>query len=85
MCYNINIKNNGTQLRKEQTKMKNIKEMNAKEIKVATNEEYTTVLVQKENGNYAVLTKKNGAIHYNSFYRSFKTLEKAEKHFEMLK
>ena len=65
--------------------MKSTKEKNMKDIETAVNDEYMTVLVRKENGNYAVLTKNNGAVEYNSLFRSFKEREKAQKHFELLK
>lgn len=65
--------------------MKSTREKNMKVLKTAVNDEYMTVLVRKENGNFAVLTKNNGAVEYNSFFRSFKDREKAEKHFELLK
>lgn len=65
--------------------MKSTREKNMKVIETAVNDEYMTVLVRKENGNYAVLTKNNGAAEYNSFFRSFKEREKAQKHFELLK
>ena len=60
-------------------------EKNMKVLKTAVNDEYMTVLVRKENGNYSVLIKQNGRREYDSFYRSFKEREKAEKHFDMLK
>ena len=50
--------------------MKSTREKNMKVIETAVNDEYMTVLVRKENGNYAVLTKNNGATEYNSFFRS---------------
>ena len=65
--------------------MKTTLEKNMKVLKTAVNDEYMTVLVRKENGNFAVLTKNNGAVEYNSFFRSFKDREKAERHFELLK
>ena len=65
--------------------MKSTREKNMKVLKTAVNDEYMTVLVRKENGNFAVLIKNNGAVEYNSFFRSFKDREKAEKHFELLK
>lgn len=64
--------------------MKSIKEIGAKFIEGAQNEDYTTVLVRKTNGNYMVLTKGNGKSEYNSFARSFRTLEEAKKHFDNL-
>lgn len=64
--------------------MRTTKEKNMKVLKTAVNEDYMTVLVKKENGNYAVLTKNNGNVEYNSLYRSFKTIEQAEKQFEKL-
>lgn len=53
-------------------------------IKAISGEDYTTCLIKKENGNYAVLTRDNDKDEYNSFFRSFKDLEKAEKHYNML-
>lgn len=64
--------------------MKSIAEIGAKLVKSAENEDYMTVLVKKSNGNYMVLTKEHGKAEYNSFARSFKDLEKAERHFEKL-
>lgn len=43
-----------------------------------------TVLCQKTNGNYIVLTRCSHNEPYNSFARSFKNLERAKRHFELL-
>ena len=60
-------------------------EKNMKVLKTAVNDEYMTVLVRKENGNYAVLIKQNGRREYDSFYRSFKEREKSRKTFWYVK
>jgi len=54
-------------------------------ISIATNEDYTTYLVIKENGNYAVYTKDNTNEKINSLIRSFKSFEMAKNAFERLK
>ena len=41
-----------------------------------------TVLCEKPNGNYTVLTRDSHNVPYNSFARSFKTLAQAKRHFE---
>ena len=56
-----------------------------KVLRSARNEDYMVFLVRLENGSYAVPTKDIGAFEFNSFFRSFKTIESAEKHFNMLK
>lgn len=43
-----------------------------------------TVLCRKLNGNYTVLTRNSHKCPFNSFARSFKTLEQAKRHFEKL-
>lgn len=60
------------------------KEVKGNLIKAITGEDYTTCLIEKENGNYAVLTRDNDKNEYDSFFRSFKDLERAEKHYNML-
>lgn len=63
--------------------MINFKGMELKVIEATANvngEE--TVLCEKPNGNYTVLTRDSHNVPYNSFARSFKTLEQAKRHFE---
>lgn len=59
--------------------MINFKGMELKVIEATANvngEE--TVLCEKPNGNYTVLTRDSHNATYNSFARSFKTLEQAK-------
>ena len=61
--------------------MINFKGMNLNVLEASANcagEE--TVLAQKPNGNYIVLTRDSHEAPFNSFARSFKTIEQARKY-----
>ena len=75
---------------KEENKMKKevikFKGMNLDVLEASVNgcgEE--TVLAQKPNGNYIVCTRDSHDLPFNSFARSFKTIEQARKHYNYVR